>query len=107
MSLVENRVSADPATLEWYWITMIVIGSIALVAIPGGILLVGGIGALISLLIIVIPPTSAPPAAATTTTTTAAPPIDTLEWWAILLIVLGSIAVGIPMLLITGGIIIG
>jgi hypothetical protein len=30
----------------------------------------------------------------------------TLEWWAILLIVLGSIAVGIPMLLIPGGIIV-
>jgi hypothetical protein len=31
---------------------------------------------------------------------------STLEWWAILLIVLGSIAVGIPMLIIPGGIIV-
>jgi hypothetical protein len=30
----------------------------------------------------------------------------TIEWWAILLIVLGSIAVGIPMLHIPGGIIV-
>jgi hypothetical protein len=59
MSHVESRVSAAPATLEWWAILLIVLGSIAvgipvLILIPGGII-GGAITGLVFLIIALVP----------------------------------------------------
>jgi hypothetical protein len=56
---VESRVSAAPATLEWWAILLIVLGSIAvgipvLILIPGG-LIGGAITGLVFLIIALVP----------------------------------------------------
>jgi hypothetical protein len=56
---VESRVSAAPATLEWWEILLIVLGSIAvgipvLILIPGGII-GGAITGLVFLIIALVP----------------------------------------------------